>query len=95
MQRYTTTRIGSNIYILTGKDENVIRSIDNPNFCTLSVNGVYFLNRDNLPYSLILKCASLQDRYDLLNYYRDVLIANSGTSGVIMDAALLPTNLGV
>lgn len=95
MQRYTTTRIGSNIYILTGKDENVIRSIDNPNFCTLSVNGVYFLNRDNLPYSLILKCASLQDRYDLLNYYRDVLIANSGTAGVIMDAALLPTNLGV
>lgn len=95
MQRYSTIRIGNNIYILNGKDENVIRSIDNPNFCSLTVNGVYFLNRDRQPYSLILKCASLQDRYDLLQYYRDVLIANSGTAGVIMDASLLPTNLGV
>jgi hypothetical protein len=61
----------------------------------LSVNGVYFLNRNQQPYSLILKCAHLQDRYDLLNYYRDALIANSGTAGVIMDMSLLPNNLGV
>lgn len=95
MQRYSTIRIGSSIYILKGKDENVLRSVDNPNFCRLQVNGVYFLNRDRQPYSLILKCSHLQDRYDLLNYYRDTLIANSGTAGVIMDQALLPTNLGV
>ena len=73
----------------------MIRSSDNPKFCGLTVNGVYFLNRSQQPYSLILKCAHLQDRYDLLNYYRDVLIANSGTAGVIMDMSLLPTNLGV
>lgn len=95
MQRYNTIRIGESIYILRGIDKNVIRSKDNPNFCNLSVNGVYFLNRSQQPYSLILKCAHLQDRYDLLHYYRDTLIANSGTSGVIMDASLLPTNLGV
>lgn len=95
MQRYNTIRIGQDIYILRGKDDNVIRSMDNPNYCHLTVNGVYFLNRSQQPYSLILKCAHLQDRYDLLNYYRDVLIANSGTAGVIMDEALLPTNLGV
>ena len=95
MQRYETIRIGEEIYILRGKSKNVIRSHDNPNFCGLSVNGVYFLNRSQQPYSLILKCAHLQDRYDLLNYYRDNLIANSGTAGVIMDMSLLPTNLGV
>lgn len=95
MQRYNTIRIGEEIYILRGLDKNVIRSKDNPNFCSLTVNGVYFLNRSQQPYSLILKCAHLQDRYDLLNYYRDNLIANSGTSGVIMDMSLLPTNLGV
>lgn len=95
MQRYNTIRIGQEIYILRGKDKNVIRSKSNPNYCSLTVNGVYFLNGSNTPYSLILKCAHLQDRYDLLNYYRDVLIANSGTAGVIMDQALLPTNLGV
>lgn len=95
MQRYNTIRIGEEIYILKGLDKTVMRSKDNPNFCSLSVNGVYFLNRSQQPYSLILKCAHLQDRYDLLNYYRDNLIANSGTAGVIMDMSLLPTNLGV
>lgn len=95
MQRYNTIRIGQDVYILRGIDKNVIRSKDNPKFCRLSVNGVYFLNRSQYPYSLILKCAHLQDRYDLLNYYRDNLIANSGTAGVIMDMSLLPTNLGV
>lgn len=95
MKRYNTIRIGDHIYILRGEDKTAIRSKDNPNFCGLSVNGVYFLNRSQQPYSLILKCAHLQDRYDLLIYYRDNLIANSGTAGVIMDMSLLPTNLGV
>ena len=95
MQRYSTIRIGESIFILIGKDKEVIRSKNNPNYCSLSINGVYFLNRSQQPYSLILKCASLQDKYDLLIYYRDTLIANSGTSGVIMDMSLLPTNLGV
>lgn len=61
MQRYHTVRINDSIYILYGIDENVIRSKDNPAFCTLSINGVYFLNRSQQPYSLILKCAHLQD----------------------------------
>ena len=61
MQRYNTIRIGESIYILRGLDKNVIRSKDNPNYCCLSVNGVYFLNRSQQPYSLILKCAHLQD----------------------------------
>lgn len=95
MKRYNTIRIGDDIFIIRGEDKNAIRSKDNPNFCTLSVNGVYFLNRSQQPYSLILKCAHLQDRYDLLIYYRDNLIANSGTSGTIMDMSLLPVNLGV
>ena len=95
MQRYNVIRIGEEIYVINGKDENVIRSHDNPNYCELSINGVYFLNRSKQPYSLILKCIPLQDRYDLLIYYRDNLIANSGTSGSIMDMSLLPTNLGV
>ena len=61
MQRYNTIRIGEEYYILRGIDKNVIRSQDNPNFCGLSVNGVYFLNRSREPFSLILKCAHLQD----------------------------------
>ena len=95
MQRYKTTRIGDEIYILTGKDEEVIRSQSNPTQCTLSVNGIYFLNRGVKPYSMVLSCAHLQDQYDLLIFYRDNLIANSGTVGDWIDLALLPEKLGV
>ena len=95
MQRYSTIRINDEYYILRGKDESVIRSQSNPNYCGLTVNGVVFLNRSKEPYSLILKCASLQDRYDLLQYYRDVLMANSGVKGSIMDVSMIPKSLGV
>ena len=95
MQRYSSIRIGGDIYIINGKDENVIRSKDNPNYASLSINGVYFTNRVSKPYSLMLACADLQDQYDILVYYRDVLIANSGVKGQIMDFSLIPANLGV
>jgi hypothetical protein len=59
MQRYNTIRIGEEIYILRGVDENVIRSRSNPTYCGLSTNGICFLNRSNKPYSLVLACAHL------------------------------------
>ena len=95
MHRYSSVRIGGDIYIINGKDNNVVRSKDNPNYASLTVNGVYFTNRTSKPYSLMLACADLQDKYDLLIYYRDVIIANSGVKGQIMDFSLIPANLGV
>lgn len=95
MQLYQTVRIGQDIYILKGKKTDVVRSIDDPSYCSLTVNGVYFDNRSNEPFSLVLACANQQDRYDLLIFYRDNLIANSGTSGDWIDESLIPTNLGV
>lgn len=95
MQRYSTVRIGEDIYILRGKDENVIRSQSNPSYCSLSLNGIYFLNRGIKPYSLVLACSHLQDQYDLLLFYRDNLIANSGTVGDWIDLTLIPEKLGV
>lgn len=94
MQRYETIRIGSDIYILKGINKNVIRTQDNPNECTLSVNGVYFTNRGDKPYSLVLACADMQDRYNMLHFYRDQLIASSGTVGDILDISMLPEVLG-
>lgn len=95
MQRYETIRIGEEIYILTGKNDKVIRSVSNPSYCSLSVNGIYFLNRGTQPYSLVLACAHLQDQFDLLHFYRDNLIASSGTVGDWVDLALIPEKLGV
>lgn len=95
MQRYKTTRIGDEIYILDGKDDSVVRSHDNPSYCSLTLNGLYFTNRNLEPYSIVLACASLQDKYNLLHFYRDNLIANSGTTGDFVDVSVLPKFLGV
>ena len=92
--RYEGVRIGQSIYVLTGKSENVIRTKDAPTKCGLSVNGVYLVNRDNVPQSLVLQCAHLQDKYDLLTYFRDNILANSGTDGDWLDLSMLPTILG-
>lgn len=59
--RYSTVRIGADLYILEGKDENSIRSIDAPDETCLSMNGIYFTSRTGKPYSLILETADLQD----------------------------------
>ena len=95
MQRYSTIRIGESIYILKGKDENVVRSQDNPSYCSLTLNGIYFVNRNAEPFSLMLSCISLQDKYDLLCFYRDNLIASSGSVGDWIDVSMIPSFLGV
>lgn len=95
MNRYETVRIGTELYITSEKSENVIRSMDNPTICTLSTGGLYFATRMAEPFSLVLACAHLQDRYDILHFYRDSLIANSGSSGDWLDLSMLPTALGV
>ena len=94
MQRYETIRIGQEIYILKGINKTVTRSQDDPTYCSLSLNGVFFTNRSGTPYSMVLACAVLQDKYDCLHYFRDNLIANSGSVGDIVDISLLPTWLG-
>ena len=92
--RYSAIRIGENIYIINGKDDNVIRSQSNPEKCKLSVDGIQYTTRSGSPWSLVLACAALQDKYNLINFYRDNLIANSGTVGDILDISILPKILG-
>ena len=93
-QRYSTIRIGSEIYILKGKDDKVIRTKDAPDKCKLTVNGVYFVNRNKEPYSLMLNGMVIQDKYDIAIFYRDKLIANSGSVGDWINMPTLPAFLG-
>ena len=94
MQRYSTVRIGEEIYILRGIDKNVVRTKDAPDKCGLSVNGVWFNNRSGEPYSMVTACMTLQDKYDLSIFYRDKLIANSGSVGDWLNMPTLPAFLG-
>ena len=38
-KRFKGTRIGSEIYVDVCEDDNVIRSMDDPYSCSLSING--------------------------------------------------------
>ena len=91
---YKVIRIGSDIYILEGEDEDTPRDIDAPNEPRLSINGIWYTNGHGSPYSLMLATADLQDNYDLLLYQKDNLVALAGTAGAIVDVAQLPEFLG-
>ncbi len=92
--RYEGVRIGSSIYLSMGKSENVVRSVEHPNRCSLSLNGISYADRNGKPYSLVLATANLQDKYDVLHFQRDTLIANSGVKGDWLDTSLIPEYLG-
>lgn len=92
--RYEGTRIGTQIYIPTGKVEEVSRSMDDPTHCTLSINGMFYSDRNGDPFSIILATANLQDKFDVLNFYRDNVIAESGSVGDWVDIAYIPKVLG-
>lgn len=92
--RYEGVRISHDIYIPTGKSPNVVRSMDSPRECTLSINGMFYSDRNGDPFSLIIATANLQDKFDCLNFYRDNIIAESGSVGDWVDVAHLPKFLG-
>ena len=92
--RYEGVRIGTNIYIPKGKVENVMRSMDDKKACSLTVNGMFYSDRNGDPFSLVLKTANLQDKNDILYFYRDNVIAESGSVGDWLDIAHLPKFLG-
>lgn len=94
-ERHEGVKIGEDIYIVRGVSKNVVRSASNPKECSLSINGLFFLDKNGSPFSIVLATSDLQDKFDLLHYYRDNLIATSGTKGDWIDVAHLPTFLGV
>lgn len=92
--RYEGVRINSDIYIKLGISDTIVRSMDEPNHCALTVNGIFAADRNGDPFSLILKTANLQDKFDILNFFKDNVIAESGSVGDWVDTAFVPTFLG-
>lgn len=92
LERHCGTKIGSDIYIAEDKYKEEDRIYNEGN---INLNGMFFLDKNGSPFSIMLSTMELQDRYDLLLYYRDNLIASSGTVGDWIDIAHLPSILGV
>lgn len=92
--KHEGVKIGEDVYICRG-EVDAIRSMSNPKECTLSVNGMFFSDKNGQPFSLIVNTMAMQDKYDILQFYRDNLIASSGTIGDWIDLAHVPSVLGV
>lgn len=92
--RYKCVRIGEDLYLPIGKDDVYDRTEDNPADCKLSVGGVFMLDRTDRLFSIVRACMDLQDKYDIICFVRDAVIAQSGTVGSWMDVSQLPTFLG-
>lgn len=74
-------KIGSDVYITNGEPDYYIRSKSDPRSCQLNINGLFFNDKNGQPFSLIASTIDLQDKYDLMLYSRDNLIASAGTVG--------------
>jgi len=61
LTRHEGVKIGSDIYITRGESENIVRSVNYPSKCRLSVNGMFFLDTNGEPFSLMINTMSLQD----------------------------------
>lgn len=61
LTRHEGIKIGGDIYIARGESENIVRSVSNPKDCSLSVNGIFFNDKNGDPFSLMLSTMDLQD----------------------------------
>ena len=92
---HTGVKIGEDIYITPGEAKYYVQSRRDPREVSLNINGMFFNDKNGQPYSLMMATMDLQDKYDLLLYCRDNLIASSGTVGDWIDVAHIPVFLGV
>jgi hypothetical protein len=94
LDKYEGIRIGWDIYLNMGKSKHTPRSISSPYKTTLSYNGTVYNDRNSKPYSLALSLKNIQDSYDIITFFRDNLIANSGVDGSRINLAAIPKVLG-
>ena len=94
LDRYEGIRVGENLYLNCGKSKRVTRSVGSPWKTTLSYNGVGYNERNGVSQSLAWNLKDLQDSYDIILFFRDNLIANSGVDGSRINLAAIPKVLG-
>jgi hypothetical protein len=91
---YEGTRIGGKWFVNCGKVENTPRSSNDPEAVEFTYGGICNNDRAGKPFSIVGSLKDIQDTYDLIIFYRDNLVANSGVSGDRINLAGIPKALG-
>lgn len=85
--------INRNIIINARRKQCVLRNPDFYPDVKLPVFGRTHAGINDQPYSLIKDTINLQDMYDLINYYRDLMLALSGPKTILYDRSFKPTTM--
>lgn len=75
------------------KKLKVLRNPDRHSDVQLPVYGRTHAAINDQPYSIIKDTINLQDMYDLINYYRDLMFALSGPKTILYDRSYKPTTM--
>lgn len=94
MELYSGIQIGTSIFIPIGKNNDSYRTSLDPTYTCLTINGMFYSDNTGQPFSMVQATMDLQDKFDILHFFRDNLIANSGVRGDFIDVSQIPTFLG-
>ena len=92
--RYECYRVGGDIYIGGRKCDEAPRKQDAPWKTTLSYKAVVNASPNGVIESMVNSLREIQDLYDIIMFFRNNTVANSGVSGSRVNTAAIPKALG-
>lgn len=92
--RYEVYRVGYEIYMGGRRCDEAPRAKDKPWKTCSSYTGIINTSTTGEVASLVSDMRELQDLYDILMFFRNNLVANSGISGSRVNVAAIPKVLG-
>ena len=92
--RYECYRIGACLHIGGRRCDEAPRKRDTPWKTTLSYKGLINVSTNGIIESMVNNMREIQDIYDIMMFFRNNSVANSGVSGSRVNIAAIPKALG-
>lgn len=92
--RYECYRIGTELYVGGRRCDEAPRRRDTPWKTTLSYKALINVSPNGVIDSMVNNMRELQDLYDIMMFFRNNTVANSGVSGSRVNVAAIPKALG-
>lgn len=92
--RYECYRVGTLMHIGGRRCDEAPRKRDTPWKTTLSYKGLINTSTNGIIESMVNSMRELQDLYDIMLFFRNNIVANSGVSGSRVNVAAIPKALG-
>jgi len=92
--RYECYRVGADVYVGGRRCDEAPRTKDEPWKTCLTYRGAINVSRNGVIHSMVNSMREIQDLYDIIMFFRNNMVANSGVSGSRVNVAGIPKALG-